>query len=535
MGQWAELGRWRLATVAVTVFAVACALQAATMIRYVDTYDEGLVLYGAARVAQGDMPYRDFWSMYGPASFYVPALLFKLFGESVLTARAYDTVCRSLIVVLVWLVVRRGAGGKAALLTALASLGLLIGVLGYEFPIFPALVCALTTLWIMTGAMEQPQSGRRAMLAGMAAGCAAAFRHDMGVYTLAACGYGLCAWARLSERRLLVRTVNHFVIGLVLALAAPAAWLLWQVPLADLYEDLVRIPMQVYGPNRGLPFPSPITALQQTVSGHAIKPLFKLMVYLPLLLTLFAGGWAIRRRRLISLAAESADPRQVLFEMLVVLGLFFYLKGLVRVELLHMLPAALVALILSGWMLGHCASIAWRVGAGAAVLCMGAAKLHVAIGNQAQASRPHDLCAPTSIVRLRCFSVDADREAVLHYLATHTSQGDTLYVGTGRHDKLYMNNVELYFLSGMAAATKWHDLHPGVQTTREKQLDMVAALKRKPPRFVVLNPAWDDWQEPNASAVSSGVTLLDNHLRAEFEPVFTAGRLTVLQPRQATP
>jgi hypothetical protein len=35
----------------------------------VGPYDEGLVLFGADRVLRGDVPYRDFWTLYGPASF----------------------------------------------------------------------------------------------------------------------------------------------------------------------------------------------------------------------------------------------------------------------------------------------------------------------------------------------------------------------------------------------------------------------------------------------------------------------------------
>jgi len=33
-------------------------------------YDEGLVLYGALKVFHGELPYRDFWSFYGPGQYY---------------------------------------------------------------------------------------------------------------------------------------------------------------------------------------------------------------------------------------------------------------------------------------------------------------------------------------------------------------------------------------------------------------------------------------------------------------------------------
>ena len=121
---------------------------------------------------------------------------------------------------------------------------------------------------------------------------------------------------------------------------------------------------------------------------------------------------------------------------------------------------------------------------------------------------------------------------MLRFLAERARPGDRLYVGTGRHDKLTINNVELYFLSGLAPATKWQDLHPGVQTTLAVQRRVVDELERHPPAFVVLNTEWDDRVEPNRSRIPSGVTLIDDHLRACCSAVYRVGTFTVLAPRE---
>ena len=83
--------------------------------------------------------------------------------------------------------------------------------------------------------------------------------------------------------------------------------------------------------------------------------------------------------------------------------------------------------------------------------------------------------------------------------------------------------------------TYWHDLHPGVQTTAEVQAEMVGEFRARPLDHVVLNRRWDTRAEPNASARSSGVTLLDDYLRANFRPVYSSGRLTVLAPAGPAP
>jgi hypothetical protein len=59
--------------------------------RDINVYDEGLIVFGAIRVMNGDVPYRDFYANYGPAQFYVLAGLFKVFGPSILISRIWDT------------------------------------------------------------------------------------------------------------------------------------------------------------------------------------------------------------------------------------------------------------------------------------------------------------------------------------------------------------------------------------------------------------------------------------------------------------
>ena len=58
---------------------------------------------------------------------------------------------------------------------------------------------------------------------------------------------------------------------------------------------------------------------------------------------------------------------------------------------------------------------------------------------------------------------------------------------------------------------------------------MIGELQTAKPRYVVLEAEWDDFAEPNESVVSSGVTLLDDFIRAHYRPVRTFGAITVLQ------
>lgn len=87
--------------------------------------DEGILLEGAQRILDGQLPYRDFFSFYTPGSFYLVAGLFRIFGDSFAVARFSIAIIGALFPVLTFALARRGCSrGMAAfvaLLTALAG------------------------------------------------------------------------------------------------------------------------------------------------------------------------------------------------------------------------------------------------------------------------------------------------------------------------------------------------------------------------------------------------------------------------------
>ncbi len=142
------------------------------------------------------------------------------------------------------------------------------------------------------------------------------------------------------------------------------------------------------------------------------------------------------------------------------------------------------------------------------------------------------LCSQPVVPRLRCLQLEPDTAAVAAYLLQHGASVEHVYVGLGRHDKIFAANLTLAFAAEVVTPTRWHDLHPGIQTRADVQAQMIRELSARPLAYVVLESEWDDVAEPNDSARSSGVTALDNYLVAHFTPVFRAGSLTVLEPEK---
>ena len=78
--------------------------------------DEGSLLYAAALVADGALPYRDFFEVYGPANYYWLASFFRIFGTHVLVARLlFALTAATSAFLLYWLSARIRPGLTAAL------------------------------------------------------------------------------------------------------------------------------------------------------------------------------------------------------------------------------------------------------------------------------------------------------------------------------------------------------------------------------------------------------------------------------------
>jgi len=532
---------------------VSIAAQLACMDATVGTYDEALVLVGADRVLRGDMPYRDFWTYYGPASYYLVAGLYRVFGEFALVGRGFDIAAKTATVALVVALVLQFGRRSAAWVAGVLSLGLLLYLRAYSAPLFPAMAASLATVLALhrTSIDARPAP---AFLAGVALGVTTCFRHDLGAYTLLAAGVFLIQLARdapTGQRRAVVLPmVGWIAAGYAISLGPVVAFFALNVPAAELYQDFVDMPFSVYPHVRALPFPS----IASAVRTGSPRKLSALIVYAPLVVTAVALATELLRRRSAS-ATETSDAgagdalaRHRLFGLMVLLGALFYIKGVVRVSPLHMGASLILSVAVLGAAIARARNPAWRLvlasTAGLAFLALLAKPMIPTMERSAGGTvttawvsdrwiiHAKALCSQPVLPRLRCLRLEPDSSAVAAYLLQHGGSGQRVYVGLGRHDKIHAANLALTFGAAVVAPTRWHDLHPGVQTRADVQAQMIRELSAEPLAYVVLDRQWDDVSEPNESARSSGVTALDDYLAAHFAPVFRAGSLTVLEPRE---
>lgn len=117
-------------------------------------------------------------------------------------------------------------------------------------------------------------------------------------------------------------------------------------------------------------------------------------------------------------------------------------------------------------------------------------------------------------------------QRAVEYVQRHVPSSQPIFVGNLRHDRLVINNAMFYFLAERPCVNKYQSLDPGQVTTEVVQREIAEDIEAEQLEIIVL---WDggNWDEPNASAVSSGVTVLDDYIATTFRPMERFGSYTI--------
>jgi hypothetical protein len=517
-------------------------------------YDEGFALYGAHRVLLGEVPHRDFWAVYPPGQFYTLAAAFAVFGETLLVERLVSVVLHLSLALAVYLVVAALTSRRAALVPCALVAIWLAAADYFGYAVFPALALSLFGIW---GLLQYVATGHARWLgaSGAFVALAALYRHDLGLYVAACIGL-VAVLAGLLDRatpraagdthpargtrghaaRAAARALAAYALG-ALAVGLPVtAYLLWQVPLAVLWEDLIVFPLSINRHISYLAYPQLVPEAWPNWTSAASRAEYLDIIvipwvrfYAPLLvgvvgLVVAACGARRGAWRLDPLAAAG-----VLVLAMTDLALFNH--ALNRFDWMHVLPSSIVAAALASVLLARVPPRWRRVGLlSAAPLAALLALVYVVPPVRTHAeyvTRFSPLVCHAALPRAGCVDLYADEEWALSYVRAHTAPDERIFVGTTTHDRALGSNILFYFLAERESATRYHELVAGVSTTLPVQREIVADLERHGVRYVVLTAAFEGTVEPNASMLSGGVTLLDDYLRAHFRPVAEQSPFTI--------
>jgi hypothetical protein len=503
----------------------------------VGDYDEGVMVYGAVRVLQGQVPYRDFWSMYAPGQFYLLAGLFKLFHPSLSISRVWEVLVRAAIPVLCYLIARPLAGRKPALIVWVLTLCWLWQFQPTNYPAFPALAMSLSSCLLVTWWLHAQDRIGMLFWAGVAAGVSVIFRQDIGAVTAGAQAgvVALTLGTRRKDVVPIVRALAVSISGVAFVLIPAVLALVASVPRAALIQDLITFPATLYPMFRAIPYPSLHDWLAVSLGPAAI-----LVRLPPLLARLFVAsvpvaillGWALLwagiRRGILS------GTQALSLALLLTMAVGFTAQMVVRTDYTHMLPVSLPLLVaIPVLLIGVSPSFARAAAASLIVLAAGAGVALAASGYTELGvfRRCRQPAASADVARRLGFAcASAEEIQAATYLEANVPQDQLIFVGSTRHDRVLVGNSMLYFLAGRNSATSFHEMHAGLTTTQPVQQAIIADLERARVKRVV-RTAGGFWVEPNASRFSSGVTLLDDYLDARFERERQFGPYTIYMRR----
>src|SRR5215218_1162703 len=537
--------------VAVLLWAVAALISGFTMRRYLEPFDEGLLMRGASRILDGQWPYADFGWPYGPGQPAAVAGLSWLFEPSVAWWRGLRVAADATAAVAVWALVRPAAGDRWALGAWLAAaLTMAQPTSANPFPV--ALAFALCA--VLAGARGKP------VPAGLLAAAAAFWRPDIGAVAAAAAVVALLVVGADAARggapthRRVARRGGRRAAALAGAVAVGAAAALYapfaaEAGIARLWDELVGIaagdgdlwrlpfPLGYEGPLRGWP-PDALAEDLKDVLGF----------YLPLL------GDALGVLVLVSFVRRRPGPE---LAGVTALGFGCSLYLFSRPDDLHAQPLV-VCLCAAVPLAATAAPRAARAqgtpraertpraetprrdrtpraeGALRAALAVGLALIVLA----GAANRLSALLLPPALEPVHLAGVPgirvppAEAEALPRMVAAVqrlVPPGEPIYVAPRRSDLVTISDPLIHFLVRRPNVLS-RDV--GVQALPEEQARTVAALRRARPRAVV---RWTDpasaRPEPNRRGRPSGSRALDEYIATAYRLDARFGAYDVLVPR----
>lgn len=220
----------------------------------------GYNLVPAERVMNGEVPYRDFLYNYTPGLLWLNALLFKVGGASLLTARAGVFAAKLATMLLLFALGRRLLPGWLPLIPVLMTIawvgyGDVLKVFPTQYGIPIALACCLAVL----KAGEKSGDGRRAgwiLAAGLLAGLVFMFKQNVGLFTIIAAVGGVMWNEHRAWKQKLVSGSQVF-LGFGLVASPLFIYLAANDSLAPMVSHFSRH-ATAYSEAKGIGLPSPL-------------------------------------------------------------------------------------------------------------------------------------------------------------------------------------------------------------------------------------------------------------------------------------
>ncbi len=468
-------------------------------------FDEAVILVGAERILKGQIPSRDFFTQYTPGQVYTLAALFKIFGISFITERAYDIIIKSLISLFIFLIIRLFSSNKIALVGWAMSLIWITLSAFPAYPVYPSVLCTYISVYFLLLHMKRDKI-HYVILSALFTVFAVQFRHDLGGPVAIVIAFVLMLRRIARVEISWIPLISYIATGILAGLPVFIYFLL-NSAIEIMINDLILYPLNVFTEYQDFPYP----LLSINTLPFFVFPWVLLFGVLTFLIFI--------KRKIDNTTAYGVI-------LISCIGIAFFNQVRVRSDMIHLLPVALTGILLAPILLyalprGLSLS-AWqyRVVWALFIIVFGITLYKPAIMKYSSLRRSYVVkTVNPDIERAKYLKIDPDLKKTVTYIKDNTSKNEYIYVGAKNHDKVIFNHPIVYFLAEKNSATKYHELNPNL--TKTIQEEIVNELKEKSVPLIVLTPGWR--YEPNPSSIDLKIDLLDDYISTNFELKKTYG------------
>jgi 4-amino-4-deoxy-L-arabinose transferase-like glycosyltransferase len=501
-------------------------------------YDEAIGIYGAQRVLNGEIPYRDFWTIYAPGYYYILSVVLYLFGNCIVTERIFSILIMFLNSVIVYLITKKFTNNKYALIPYFLS------IVWFGYSPFYGKAVPLAMLFGLIGFLfaidfEKKSQLKVLFLAGLSTALATIFRHDFGFYFFVVITFYILIVSFSNSELILDRwkyLSKYFAIylfGVLLVLLPVALFFVKEAGINEMYNLLIKIPSTIFPEYRALPFPMPFTIPSYFGEVSKVKGLlirietlifyFPFLIYLLSLIKLFRWTNADSYKIFLSKYSD--------FIYLLILGIALLNQSYIRSDREHLLPSLLISFILFAKIIfenwnNRKVKIVFGVIIALLVIVPITDKIN---RTKKMLSSKATLCFNIPKAEGICDEKQwaTEFEQTVNYLRRNVDESNKILVANYFHDKVLMNDLMIYYLSGRNSATRYHEFHPGITTRADVQKEIISELRKWNVDFIVQCPN-TEFPEPNKSRVSSRVFLLDSFIDSNYIQINKFGGYKIL-------
>jgi hypothetical protein len=486
----------------------------------------------AWRVLQGDVLYRDMWTMYAPGSIYFMALAYAIFGRHMIVGNALGALTSTAAVGAFHRLASWVTSPRAAIVVAAVFAFGFLGS-GYQnsFGSYAPAILLLLLAFDRLAAHAASRKPSDLRIAGLLLGVGAVFKHDVALYGCVAATVGIVAtpapsWgARVRD----VTTLAMLVVGSV---AIPVGLLVLAGAGPAMVEDLLIFPRTYFPVVRPEGF-------------RVLPPWGAHWRGLWWWLDLNAPSWALLiglPGALLGWRGMNASAQRVIAMSLAVFVLF-WLAAHIQANTHRVSMSGFGALICAAGLFGSrsgttkpavwarriivLAAPAWCL----AMLAPWGARIY-------QSGLEAELVWLPRLEGIVMPRWQADQLRELEATLREAGHADAPILQVGRrNDVLIFAGATPYWVTDRRMVTPYHELHPGVTDIEVGQTRMLEALAGGPFPVVVREHRFDDaaldrWGERyRAGGVPVGATLLDTWVETYYEPWRRIGAHEVMRLR----